>query len=576
MTIDRHKTESDDVVAVSSYKTEFLSICLLLALHPVTLLLDSSSGYFPPDAVQYMSFARDYLANGLLYLEFGNSNQGTVLPIVYPTLLLLANFFFDDMMLSAEMVSSIVVMLSSIPLYLIFRRFASNYFSIAGVLLVQFNYQLCLWAVTPLTEATFIFVLSWFVYLLFRMADSPKSIAVILLLGACTAVALLTRQIGLVLVPFALLILTLVSSGQRLKNYGGFAAGFLLLLLPYAVTLYAQTGQSIFVQQWSDREEVVLSQLPVETQEKILAIHGTAADDYEALVVNRRALRELVDDNSAMFEEVLLEPAEAAGNGLAAVLSLIWSEKNQYLGRLSQNISTLLQSLGVVLGAIFLLSLFTPLLVKQTNELWLRRYIVSGFVINYLFALSLVDALVDRYVLVLLPFILLNIAIESYHVVGSLRSRLRNPYAAKGAFAVLIIAFVFLQPSTVFDLELQAKTSESAGPFAPFRPAITQGDPVMALSPLYAYLVNGAWRIMPNDSVANIAEYAAREGVPWLLVVRGMSDADGEISYYQNAIDWYFDQELILKHQEHMELYAHSNDGRIVLFRFRNGSLPTP
>ena len=81
-----------------------------------------------------MSFARDSLANGLLFVEFGYSNQGTVLPIVYPTLLLLADNFFDDMMLSAEMVSSLVVLLTSIPLYLIFRRFASNYFSVAAVL----------------------------------------------------------------------------------------------------------------------------------------------------------------------------------------------------------------------------------------------------------------------------------------------------------------------------------------------------------------------------------------------------------------------------------------------------------
>lgn len=556
-------------------KTEFLCICLLLALHPVILLLSSSAGYFPPDSVQYMSFARDSLANGLLFVEFGYSNQGTVLPIVYPTLLLLADNIFDDMMLSAEMVSSFVVLLTSIPLYLIFRRFASNYFSVAAVLLVQLNYQLCLWAVTPLTEATFILVLSWFVYLLFRIMEAEKKLGLLLLLGVCTAIAFLTRQIGLVLLPFALLTITLVSHRHLIRNYSAFIVGFLFLLLPYATLLYGQTGGSLFTQQWSEREEITLNQLPVETQDKILSIHNSSTEDYQDLVSNRRALRELLDDNTAMFEEVLLQAPENTNSGLGSILSLVWGEKNQYFSRLGQNISSLNESLGIVLCLLFLLSLFTPLFIKTADANSLRRYVVSGFVLNYLFALSLVDGLIDRYVLVLLPFILLNIALETYHALASVKDRLGHPYAYRVLFAVLITAFAFIQPLTVFDLDLQAKSTETSGPFTPFRSLVTAGDPVMALSPLYAHLVNGAWRVMPNDSVANIYEYASQEGVPWLLVVRGMSDADMEISYYQNAIDWYFDQELILKHQEYMELYAHSNDGRIVLFRFKNDATAT-
>ncbi len=566
---------TESVPQAKNVKVEFLSICLLLALHPVLLLLDSSRGYFPPDSVQYMSFARDYLANGLLTVEFGNSNQGTVLPIVYPALVLLVDSFFDDMMLSTEFVSSIAVLLTSIPLYLIFRRFASNYFSVAAVLLVQVNYQLCLWAVTPLTEATFILVISWFVYLLFRIGDTDKNIASILLLGVFTALAFLTRQIGLVFIPFALLMLTLTSPRHLLKSYGVFAVGFLLLMLPYAASLYGQTGLSIFGQQWSEREQITLNQLPAETQAKILSIHGNSTADYQDLLVNRRALRELLDDNSAMFEEVLLQAPEESDNGFGSMVSLVWNEKGQYFTRLGQNVSSLLESLGVVLSTLFFVSLFTPLIVGASNQARLRRYVVSGFVLNYLFALSLVDGLVDRYVLVLLPFILLNIAIETYHVIASMEGQIRNPYAVKGIFALLLFAFVFLQPLNLLDLDLQAKTTATEGPFAPFRPMVTAGDPVMALSPLYAHLVNGAWRIMPNDSVEDIAAYAAREGIPWLLVVRGMSDADVEIGYYQNAIDWYFDQELILKHQDHMELFAHSNDGRIVLFRFRNNGVAT-
>lgn len=547
-------------------KPEFLSLCILFVLHPVLLLLGSSRGYFPPDAVQYMSFARDYLANGLLFVEFGNSNQGTILPIVYPSLVLLADTVFDDLLLSTEAVSSAAVLLTSIPLYLIARRFASYYFSVVAVLLVQVNFQLCLWAVTPLTEATFILVLACFVYLLLRILDGERSLTWILGLGVCTAIAFLTRQIGLVLIPFALLALALHSPQHIAKSCAAFVAGFLLLMLPYSIALYGQTGLSPFNQQWSDREEITIDQLPEATQQRILSLHQASAEDYQDLVVSRRALRELLDDNSAMFEQVALQPE--ADSGLASMVAMAWSERDQYFVRLGQNLSSLIESLGPLLSLLFCLSLLTPFLTPTRVTGRLPRLVLGGFVLNYLLALSLLDGLIDRYVLVLLPFMLLNIALETIHMLRYMESRIDNPHVIRAAFALLVAGFALSQPLTAFDLELQEKLSATEGPFAPFRPLVTPGDPVMALSPLYAHLVNGAWRIMPNDSVEDIAEYAAGEGIPWLLVVRGMSDADVEISNYQNAIGWYFDQELVLNHQEYMQLYAHSNDGRIVLFRF--------
>lgn len=555
-------------------KPELLSLCILFVLHPVLLILGSSRGYFPPDAVQYMSFARDYLANGLLFVEFGNSNQGTILPIVYPSLVLLADAVFDELLLSTEVVSSAAVLLTSIPLYLIARRFAGRYVSVVAVMLVQVNYQLCLWAVTPLTEATFILVLACFVYLLLRIIDGERSVTWILVLGVCTAIAFLTRQIGLVLIPYALIALALYSPKRIAKAYAAFVAGFLLLMLPYGIALYGQTGLTPFSQQWSDREEITIDQLPEATQQRIISLHQAAAEDYQDLIVSRRALRELLDDNSAMFEQVVLQPE--ADSGLASMVAVAWSERDQYLARLGQNLSSLIESLGLLLSLLFFLSMLSPFLTPTQATGRLRRFVLVGFVLNYLLALSLLDGLIDRYVLVLLPFMLLNIALETHHALRHMETRIGNPHVIRATFALLLAGFALSQPLTAFDLELQEKSSATEGPFAPFRSLVTPGDPVMALSPLYAHLVSGAWRIMPNDSVEDIAEYAAREGIPWLLVVRGMSDADGEISNYQNAIGWYFDQELVLKHQEHMALYAHSNDGRIVLFRFLDRNADSP
>jgi len=509
------------------------------------------------------------LAKGLLYVEFGSSDQGTILPIIFPLLALLTNTVFNDMMVSTEVVSSAAALFTSIPLYLIFRRFSSNYFSVVGVLLIQLNYQLCLWAVTPLTEATFIFVLSWFIYLLFRIVDSKKKTKAIILLGMFTAIAFLTRQIGLVLLPFALMALVLISPKHILKNFSGFALGFLLLLLPYGLTLYEQTGLSVFDQKWSEKESIAIEHLPIETQSFIRSVNASSAEDYQDLIVNRRALRVLLADSSAMLEDVSLESTNKESKGLRPTFSLIWMERGQYFVRLGQNISFLVQSLGLIISVVFCFSLVSPLIIKTPNKNILNRYIVSGFVLNYLFALSLIDGLIDRYALILLPFILFNIALETYNFLYSFKDRIGNPHALKGMFAAVLAAFVLLQPSSVLDIQLQEKSSETAGPFAPFRPYVTRGEPVMALSPLYSHLVNGSWRIMPNDSIEKIALYAEQEGIPWLLIVRGMSDADVEISYYQNAIDWYFDQELIVNHSKYLELHAHSNDGRIVLFRFK-------
>jgi hypothetical protein len=106
---------------------DVLAIVALLLLHPVLYNLDSSRGYFPPDAVLYMTFAENFLAKGLLYVTGSAAESGTILPPLYPLLMLICNFFVDDFLISSELVSSVAVIAVSFISYLIIRQLGNPF-----------------------------------------------------------------------------------------------------------------------------------------------------------------------------------------------------------------------------------------------------------------------------------------------------------------------------------------------------------------------------------------------------------------------------------------------------------------
>ena len=240
-----------------------LAVVALLLLHPVLYRLDSSRGYFPPDAVTYMAFAEYFLSKGLLYFESGMAGTGMVLPPLYPFLMWAGNFFVGDFIVTSELVSSFAIIAASVAFYFIILKFSNPYFAFLGALGIQLNYQLNLWAITPLTEASFILLLACSLWLATHVITSNRvrsSVA----LGILLALVFLTRQIGIMLVPFFLLVIFFASPRKFLVKSLGLVAGLVLLLAPYMIVLHVQGGQigaelSAFEQSWSKRERISMS-----------------------------------------------------------------------------------------------------------------------------------------------------------------------------------------------------------------------------------------------------------------------------------------------------------------------------
>lgn len=548
-----------------------LAIVILILLHPVVYHLDESLGYFPPDAVQYMTFAKNFLSKGLLYLEFGLSDSGTVLPPMYPLLLLIGSIFVDDLLVISELVSSIVVITSSIVFYFIIQKFSNQCFAVLAVLGIQLNHILNLWALTPLTEATFILVIASVLWLTFYLLPTDRRMRSFVALGVLLAVAFLTRQIGIVLAPFALLIIFLASPRKFIRRATAVVGGMMLLLAPYMITLHAQGSLlqvelSAFEQHWSKRNIISIDEVDTEVKDYLHSLNDIPEGSYEDVYEKRRLLRQLLPDSSAMLSDVSMKPPGNSTRGLMATLIQVWTSLDQFGERLVKNIQYLANSLGLFVCVAFLISLITPIFIRAKEKPLLVRYLISGFVLYYLFTLSLLTGLVDRYVLILAPFVLLHISAETACLLISVRQKVGGSRVALVLFAAAIAAYAYSQPKNFSDIQSRPKGGLSSIAESKFRQFIEPGEPIFSMTPLYAYYTGGSWRIMPNDSLEKIAEYARHEHVLWLVVT---SKPGSDIGSYEKAQQWYLDPNIQQKYQHLIELKAVSRDGQSLLFRFR-------
>jgi hypothetical protein len=269
---------------IPSNKTwiDVFAIVLLVLLHPVLYRLDASAGYFPPDSIAYLNFAENALAKGLLHTGSAVSGSGMVLPPFYPLLMLVGNFFVDDFILTSEWVSSAAVIASSIAFYLIIRHYGNPYFAFVGALGIQLNYQLNYWALTPLTEATFMLVFACLLLSLVYVIGS-KRVWAAAVIGMLVALLFLTRQIGIVMIPYFLLVLLALSLRKFPARGLALLAGFALLFAPYVLILQDQGSQagaqlSPFEQRWSTQERISIDDLDDETQEWVRQVYSTRVD----------------------------------------------------------------------------------------------------------------------------------------------------------------------------------------------------------------------------------------------------------------------------------------------------------
>jgi hypothetical protein len=549
---------------------DVLAIVALLLLHPVLYNLDSSRGYFPPDAVLYIDFAENFLANGLLYVESFVAGSGKILPPLYPLLILIGNFFVDDFLISSELVSSVAVIAVSLVSYFIIRQLGNPFYAFLGALAIQLNYQLNLWAITPLTEATFVLVLALTLWVVLRVIRT-RGVVWSLLLGAMLALIFFTRQVGIILVPFFLLVVFIAAPRRFHLHSFSVLAGLALLLLPYVLVVQEQGNRlgadlSAFEPHWSMRQGVSIEDVDTDTLEYVRGLRNTQLEGYEAVYVQRRLFRQLLPDSTAMLSEIEFGSSEVTQNGISKWLNLVWKSREGLGKRLLANAKFLYESVGFTVFTAFFITLLTPLLIDRNSETLLSRYLIGGFVIYYLIALSMLTGLVDRYVEILAPLVLLHVFRETAWLLRHRRLSIKNWSVAPVFFVLAVSACVLLLPKNYSDVQSRPKgTLEQMGE-SNFRQFIDQGEPVFSIGPYHAYVAGGTWRALPNDSLEKIAKYAAHTGVRWLVVVH---KPQPEVSAYKLAKNWYLDKSLLREYRHLVDLRAVSRDSQSFLFEFK-------
>jgi 4-amino-4-deoxy-L-arabinose transferase-like glycosyltransferase len=551
---------------------DVLAIVALLLLHPVLYNLDSSRGYFPPDAVLYMTFAENFLAKGLLYVTGSAAESGTILPPLYPLLMLICNFFVDDFLISSELVSSVAVIAVSFISYLIIRQLGNPFYAFLGALAIQLTYQLNLWAITPLTEATFILILAVSLWVALRVIRT-KGPVWLFALGAMLALVFFTRQVGIILVPFFLLVAFFAVPRRFHYSPLILLAGLALFLVPYMLILHSQGNRigadlSAFEQHWSTGKGISVDSVDKSTLEYVRSIRNTPVNNYEDAYVKRRLLRQLLPDSTAMLSQINFAPQNDVQTGINKWLTFVWNSRNGMGERLLFNAKILYETMGNIVFVAFFITLLTPLLIGRKREALLSRYLIGGFVLYYLIALSVLTGLIDRYVTILAPFVLLHIFREVASLLSNKTLSIRGWSVAPLFFLAAISMCVLTLPKNYSDVQSRPKgTLEQMGE-SNFRQFIGQGEPVFSIGPYHAYVAGGTWRALPNDSLEKIAKYAAHTGVRWMIVVH---KPQPEVSAYKLAKNWYLDKSLLREYRHLVNLRAVSRDSQSFLFEFKAG-----
>jgi hypothetical protein len=438
---------------------------------------------------------------------------------------------------------------------------------------LQLNYDFVYMALTPLTESSFLLVLSCIAWLIFRETSKKRHFFSMVVIGALLGVAFLTRQLGIIVAPYALLFLSIATPRRFVFNTGAIVLGMACLILPYATLLKHQGNEmqvplSMFEQHWTKRESISLRDVEQDVQEYLQKINDKPVHDYMDLLQKRRLLRQLLPDSSALLSEISEEPVVGSKRGILRIGDRVWSSVGDYDDHVSSNVSYLVESLGVPILVVFVITLITPCIFKAPQIPFLARYFVGGFVLYYLLVISLLTGLVERYVLILSPLVLLHILFEFYCLILRWGQKENRRFVVAGLYTLGVALIVLVQPKSVDDISSLSRDQYATTTLADlgeFRGVMDPGAKVFAMYPLHAFLAGGDWRILPNDSLEKISKFAEHEGVEWLLVVREESI---ETSLNEKTRQWYMGPHLPSLYKHLMEMQAVTRNGRAMLFRF--------
>lgn len=544
----------------SALRPAFLrDLACIAVLVPIAVALHlrfPGQAHLSKDGIAYLIYSRDLLEGLALHLPaWIHVDSGMILPPVFPFLIGLANGIFSgsdtDAIMVAKHVSTVCLSLASIPLYFLLKSWTSRTVSLFAVGGIHLN--LSYWAIggSGLTESTFVLVVAAALVVLLRCSEDFNA-RLGILLGLVCALAFLTRQIGLIVFPLCLGWLALASIGRgftlkrSVRMLAVVSLGFFVIFANYAGLLYAQTGQHPFQQAFRWNRYAVSTQDPA-VLEEIARISAKPTEHYGQLYAQRRLMFQLTPDGAEMYHFLLESDSTPKNSGLDPAneaRSLIQVARD-VASNLEGNLDHLHRMIGSFYYWAFLLatlSVFLPPVRKWSP--W-RRRIVLAFVWTYIFSLSFLGDLVARYMVVLIPFVVIASAIEFFRVARALT---RNDKAtAIFAIGVVCVGTFFmprLDPS-----QTPRKLDDRQWPQLGFRGSVERGTRVLALNPLDTYLIGGSWMILPNDSLERVVAYGRKTNTLWIFVARYPMRAADE-AYYAQKAGWYRDRHLELHYPD--------------------------
>ncbi len=553
-------------------KADLICIVILLLLNPATWYLAKGPENVFPDSAAYIAMGANILGNGLSYLpSWGHVDVGLVLPPLFPLLIGFGKLFTGgDALVTARLLTTLFMLGCSVLGFYFLRNMSHRAVALCAVLLIQLNYHYLSMALTPLTEPLFIFFTLVALLLWQRLLNnSHRWQLTCLLLGVAAGLTYLSRQIGLVLVVFFVLFTLahgLVTMRDRLKEVLLrsllVVAGAAILVAPYLLVVKTQTGHLPTEQRFR------LGQYSVhapdeEVAREVREIREYEAPDYDTLYNRRRAWMKLIPDGSEMYSYVLLDEDTAGTEAAIPELRL-----PQQTGiRLLANIGFLGNITGTFVVGLFLLTAVLALLGRNRPKPFFARAVLPLLILFYILSLSLVTGLVERYLLVVFPLVILQIFTELYAFIGMLGEKPGIKGLREGILAVILAAGLVATPQLYTDVAARPWLSESSAPLVEFRDHTTPGDPVISVVPQFSYYVGGNYRYLPNDSLEQAVAYARKTGVKWLLVTRDPSSLE-QAALYTNA-GWFSQGRPDQSHPDLLKLAARSADGYGYLFEIR-------
>ncbi len=556
--------------AAKGWHLDFLCVVLMLGLNPITHFFNCSPRIFSPDTIAYVTLARDLFSKGLFYIpSWAHVDNGLIYPLLYPFFIACGNLFSAESLKVAEWVSCLCALAASIPIFFYLKETTNRVVAVLTAFLIQINFYYFSFGMRPLTEATFLLTLSCTLFLtllLFRDSEKSKR-ALPLFVGLSCGLVFLSRQIGigvfLFLLAFFLLQGLTFDRPERkavFKKTLFMALGWLMVIAPYSMIIYFQTGHHPLQQNFSTAKHKVTTSSR-EALEEIRRIESLPDSSYGMIYAKRRLMRKLLPDASEMLYRVDRKKREKAGL-LNVVLTTLKSPK-EYMAIIYHNTLHLREPLGNFLLYLFLMLCISPFLVKSEKIKLLNRLLLPCFIIFYLLVISCFTDKISRYIYILFPFVLMHIAGELFVCFHALTSKLKIRLSALVFVFVVYALFLFATPRFFTALKIYPKLEDTGPGFHGLRKQV-KGEPVFSLAPFSSYLSGGSCRLLPNDSLEKVVRYGRKTGVRWLLISRTQSTLS-ELRFYTNA-QWYWNRSLEKNYPDLVRFCCGTADRSLALY----------